>query len=341
LSCLILIYTILNTFSFAAEIEVHPDAPQRTLQFAGVTWNVRTGYGGPGPNYWSDSAESVWLDGDGHLHMRINKIGDRWYCSEVYTEHFTQYGEHRFVVEGDIDKPDKNTVLGLFVYADDTHEIDIEFSKWGNQNLTNLASYTIQPYTVSGNSTSFAIELDDSVSTHLFNWQQNYILFTSYQGIRNTASTLLNNWVYTGDYIPGDTDKLRVHINFWLFTGSAPVDTNNLEVIIRDVKMPAPLGTSVDQPEDLKLKSFYLEQNYPNPFNPKTVISWQLAVGSGIELNVYNLVAQKVASLVSDWQPAGHHQIEWNATGLSSGVYLCRLTTDHGFSQTRKLVLMK
>ena len=88
-----------------------------------------------------------------------------------------------------------------------------------------------------------------------------------------------------------------------------------------------------------------LTQNYPNPFNPTTVISWQLAVGSQVELSVYNLVGQRVATLVSEKQSAGSHQVEWDASGFASGfasgIYFYRLQTDGGFVQTRKLMLIK
>lgn len=84
-----------------------------------------------------------------------------------------------------------------------------------------------------------------------------------------------------------------------------------------------------------------LWQNYPNPFNPVTVISWQLAVGSRVELTVYNMRGQKVAKLVDANQSAGRHSIEWHAGNLASGVYIYCLSTDYGFRQTKKLILLK
>jgi hypothetical protein len=316
------------------------DEIQRTLDFAGYSWTVRTGSGGPGPNNWSNSAESVWLDDKGYLHMKIRKVNNSWYCSEIYTNHYTQYGKHKFVVEGDIDNPDQNTVLGLFTYADDTHEIDIEFSHWGNLNYSELASYTIQPYAVSGNSYPFEVQIDSMVSTHLFDWQENFIAFTSYQGEKNTPANLLKNWVYTGAYIPKDTDQLRTHINFWLFQGKAPVDTSNLEVIIRHVEQPQPLGTGIDNGKSIKNKSFYLNQNYPNPFNSGTIISWQLAVGSNVELSVYNLSGAKVTTLVSEKMAAGHHSYNFAGNNLASGIYYYQLIAGD-LRDVRKMILLQ
>ena len=85
---------------------------------------------------------------------------------------------------------------------------------------------------------------------------------------------------------------------------------------------------------------FVLYQNFPNPFNPKTVISWQSAVDSDVELIVYNLRGQKVATLVSEKQTAGYHQVEFNAQQLSSGVYLYKIQAGE-FQDVRKMLLIK
>jgi glucuronoarabinoxylan endo-1,4-beta-xylanase len=85
---------------------------------------------------------------------------------------------------------------------------------------------------------------------------------------------------------------------------------------------------------------FALEQNYPNPFNPSTVISWQLAVGSEVELKVFNLLGQDVHTLVNERQQAGFHSVEWDASDLASGVYLYRLQAGD-FVETRKMLLIR
>ena len=61
----------------------------------------------------------------------------------------------------------------------------------------------------------------------------------------------------------------------------------------------------IEQDKELLAVGYSLHQNYPNPFNPTTVISWQLAVSSDVEVSVYNLLGQKVATLVSEKMPAG------------------------------------
>jgi hypothetical protein len=86
---------------------------------------------------------------------------------------------------------------------------------------------------------------------------------------------------------------------------------------------------------------FSLSQNYPNPFNPKTIINYQLAMTSDVNLSIYNMLGQKVATLVNKKQKAGNYSMQWDASGFASGVYYYRLNTDGGFVQTKKLILLR
>ena len=94
--------------------------------------------------------------------------------------------------------------------------------------------------------------------------------------------------------------------------------------------------------EDIsQIKSFRLQQNYPNPFNAVTTIHYQLPITADVDLSIYNLIGQKVATLLSGKQTVGRYQVKWNASAFASGVYLYKLTTDKGFTQTKKLILLK
>ena len=97
--------------------------------------------------------------------------------------------------------------------------------------------------------------------------------------------------------------------------------------------------TGVRPPEELP-SEFALEQNFPNPFNPFTVILYSLPVMSPVTLKVYNVLGQDVATLVNESRQPGSYEVEWNARGLSSGVYFYRLQAGE-FVETRKLVLIK
>lgn len=86
---------------------------------------------------------------------------------------------------------------------------------------------------------------------------------------------------------------------------------------------------------------FALYQNFPNPFNPATKITYQVPVAGEVSLRVYDLLGREVATLVSGVKPAGAHDVEFDASGLTSGVYFYRMTTRSGFSDVRKMVIVR
>ncbi|MEQ9310387.1 MAG: T9SS type A sorting domain-containing protein [Balneolaceae bacterium] len=85
---------------------------------------------------------------------------------------------------------------------------------------------------------------------------------------------------------------------------------------------------------------FTLLQNYPNPFNPSTVISFSIPSSSIVKLSVYNMLGQEVASLLNTQLGAGSHRISFDATSLSSGIYLYRIQAGE-FVQTKRMMLIK
>jgi hypothetical protein len=87
-------------------------------------------------------------------------------------------------------------------------------------------------------------------------------------------------------------------------------------------------------------KVFALKQNYPNPFNPKTKISFDVPKSAQVEVSVYNLLGQRVETLVDGYMDAGAHSVDWDAARYSSGVYFYRISTP-GFSETKKMTLLK
>ncbi len=125
----------------------------RTIQFSGRTWSVKTsnqGKVGPGPNYFSDTNESVWVDTDGFLHIKVRKIGANWNSAQVVLNESLGYGRYILYAASRIDLLDKNLVLGIFTYDNSApqavyRELDIEISKWGNGDNNN-GQFVVQPY---------------------------------------------------------------------------------------------------------------------------------------------------------------------------------------------------
>lgn len=92
--------------------------------------------------------------------------------------------------------------------------------------------------------------------------------------------------------------------------------------------------------EKINIYSFTLKQNYPNPANPSTIISYSIPAASRVKLTLYNSLGQIVKTLEETEKPAGYHSVVFNGSGLSSGIYFCRLTAGSN-SETKKLILMK
>lgn len=94
-----------------------------------------------------------------------------------------------------------------------------------------------------------------------------------------------------------------------------------------------------EQPTSLP-SSLGLSQNYPNPFNPSTEIEFQMADYGRVSLKVFDVLGREVATLVNEVMGAGTHRVKFNAAGLSSGVYVCRIESS-GCMASRKMVLLK
>ncbi len=97
--------------------------------------------------------------------------------------------------------------------------------------------------------------------------------------------------------------------------------------------------------EDPGLSDFELSQNYPNPFNPSTEIRYRLTTASEVKLSIYNLLGQKILTLVDSGKRAGIHSVEWNGRNRNgiradSGVYFYKLEVNNSM-QTRKMILLR
>lgn len=98
--------------------------------------------------------------------------------------------------------------------------------------------------------------------------------------------------------------------------------------------------SSETEPYAENVNDYKLEQNYPNPFNPATQINFTLPQASDVTLEVFNVIGQRVAILSQQHLQSGVHTAEFDASALSSGVYLYRLTAGD-FVETRKMMLVK
>ncbi len=91
---------------------------------------------------------------------------------------------------------------------------------------------------------------------------------------------------------------------------------------------------------NIRLSNFNLEQNYPNPFNPSTVIKYSIPRSGNVKLEIYNILGEKIAVLVNQFQKSGIYNYRFNSHNLPSGIYIYKITSG-SFVKSRKMLLLK
>ncbi len=152
--------------------------------------------------------------------------------------------------------------------------------------------------------------LDDTVSWSFLYTAPDSLLVDTIYSVANSV-----NW----DSIPSYPDQWNFGENFVVHVFDNPVYVKN---------------------EDLQPDDFILYQNYPNPFNPTTNIRFQIAEGGFVNLKVYDVLGNEVATLVNEQKSSGEYQLEFSAIGLPSGIYFYQLKA-RNFTQTIKMILLK
>jgi hypothetical protein len=221
---------------------------KKTLSWSGYTWDVRETQDthGPGPNAWSDSAATAFVDGSGYMNLKISQEGGLWRCVELEGPHLG-YGKYTWVVDTDPTSWQIQPVLGLFTY-DDTddgtahwREIDIEFSKWNFAPEPSRSWFSVQPIqtpagTTSGGSPAINY-FEQRISDHAvnanipytcsFTWQKGQVYFRVTDSLGNLIGENLVN-----DAVPVP-DNETIRMNLWLIGGQPPADANPVIVKIR------------------------------------------------------------------------------------------------------------
>ena len=221
---LLLIGILLGLFSCKNTLPIDKERKEPTgkrfLSWSGYTWEVRSSKEkeGPGPNYFSQKEENVWIDEEGNLHLRATLHLGWIDCAEVYLLTPLGYGKYHFILKTPLENLDTQLVLGLFLYESPSsdpynREIDIEVSKWGIYSYQ-TAQFVLQPFNKTGHLYRFPYSDFGKRVEFTFDYQSSYIYF---QALREDNS-LINSYNYTGTDIP-TPGNATVHINLWLYEG--------------------------------------------------------------------------------------------------------------------------
>ena len=149
-----------------------------------------------------------------------------------------------------------------------------------------------------------------------------------------TADTLLA--LKVGTTVPaGKTFYVRIYPWYNGAASNSKYVYTQLAVIKGSTTVATAVGKDQPVPREMQLS-----QNYPNPFNPSTTLQFSVSKSSHVVLEVFNILGQPVAKVVDENLTPGIYQRTFNASSLSSGVYLYRLSAG-AFTETKKMVLMK
>jgi len=233
------------------------------ISFSGIDWMIKSNgqLQGPGPNFFSNREEDIFFDDNGYLHMRIAKDGDTWYSTEVVSVDTMGYGTYTFTVDGDFQGLPNNVVVGLFTWDTNTFyeqansEVDIEFSKWGGPDDDPVLQYGVQPIAFSEyfaervHKPVGSKELMNGVSTHSFQWTEEFIQWKSYLGASAIETNLRHEWTFDLNnpprvkeegnsaslpiIIPAPGSTTNARINFWTLPWVGFADDAPLEIVIR------------------------------------------------------------------------------------------------------------
>ena len=178
--------------------------------------------------------------------------------------------------------------------------------------------------------------------------------FSTYLDYATDFSTVTTDWGHKNQgIVRNGPDTLVAGSPLGYEGGAFTVDTYLIQSTNGDMGSPlaggyVALALDVDVEETLPTK-FALNQNYPNPFNPSTNISYNLGTNADVNLSIYNVLGQHVATLVQQKQEAGFHSVKWNAItnsgiSVSTGIYFCHIqarTEVNNYFNVIKLVYMK
>ena len=270
--------------------------------------------------YIGSGKDAVGVGGDGNdrvIYFRDNAGGK--YYNSIFTEFVAS--SSGITVE-DIEGEDSRSRL-------ESGELELKNNYWWNIGASNaIGSIATQDF-VQTHLTSNNNMISDPMLRGISREQNNgldprpEVNSSASNGAASISDNFFTNTLYHGAFDPNQ----RLWIEGWSAlsnTGFTPVNT-------------------VDVEEDLFSEipnTFTLSQNYPNPFNPTTNIQFSLPQATNVKLTIFNVLGQQVAELVNSFKEAGNYNVNWNASNLTSGIYLYRLEAGNKII-TKKMTLLK
>jgi hypothetical protein len=163
---------------------------------------------------------------------------------------------------------------------------------------------------------------------------------TSDTNVTNTQGTS-----HFGDIAPGEV-KSQVSFPIAIYTQNNPSSIDFIVHIFSDGRFlwsdsfTVDIVTGIAENETNLPIEYALKQNYPNPFNPSTKIKYSIPQSSNVVLKVFDILGNEIETLVNEEKSVGIYEVQFDATGISSGVYFYTLTAGN-FVENKKMVLLR
>ncbi len=200
-----------------------------------------------------------------------------------------------------------------------------------NSGWFSISPHDVDYYLILGEWNFIAVTFDTGFVNLYYNGD---LIYTDTTIIKYTS---LNEYgtddIYIGRYhtgnpgysFKGGLDEIRIY--------NRPLSAGEINDIYNQV-------TLVENNVNNLPEEFALSQNYPNPFNPNTKIKYSVPQLSQVQIKVFDIIGNKIETLVNEEKHAGQYEVEFNARSLASGIYFYQLKSD-SFLKTKKMVLMK
>jgi len=232
-----------------------------------------------------------------------------------------------------IDGEFKGNILALTAITQNTDTIDgraLARNSFVTVNGTALLPVVLVSFIASGNQKNADLHWSTATEVNNFGFE------VQRSAVGNQHSEM--NWAKVGFVDGNGTTNASKAYSFTDNNLSSGKYSYRLKQIDRDGKFT--YSQSVEVTIGQTPKEFALMQNYPNPFNPTTMISYQIPAGNTVSLKVFDAIGREVATLLNETKDAGSYSVNFDASKLSSGVYIYRLESG-SFVSTKKLILMK
>lgn len=266
---------------------------------------------------WSD----IFPQGSQIYLLKLNQDGDTlWtrlygdWCNEGATS-VLETSDHHIIVGGSLaDQFCQNSAALLFLSqnGDSLNSVSLQFAGINSMSLTDDTCLIIcgPAYNVDSTAYIAKVNLNGEII-----WAKTFEDYPDAFSARSLIQTADGGYIFTGTTLSYPESIVLVKL--------------------------APELTGINNGNNSMLPNkLSLDQNYPNPFNSSTLLTYRLVEKGVVNLAIYNLLGQKVATLIDGIQDAGKHQAFWNSGDNSSGVYFAKLAAGKN-SQSIKLILMK